>query len=89
MLHYIKITINYVKYIVQDMKNQQLIKDRTTSINRLYTNIESANWLLDRDKATVETWPKERKGISLEAFGTNDRHEFKVIYHFEKDKRYI
>ena len=37
--HYIKTTIDYVKY-VQDIKKQQSIKDRTISSDPLYTSIE-------------------------------------------------
>lgn len=51
-LPYIQATIDYVKYLTQDNKNQS-IKGRTISTDRLYTSTESPNLLLDGDIVTV------------------------------------
>ena len=88
-LHYIKANIDYVKYLIQNMEKQQLVKCRIISADRLYTSIESANWVLARDTTTVETLQKGKQGISLELFDTQDKDEFSAICHFEKGKKDI
>ena len=48
------------------MKADQPVTSRTISTDRLYTRIESTNWLLDRGIATVGTLQKiekEKKNI--------------------------
>ena len=54
--YYLKSTIYYIKYSVTEMEADQPITGRTISTDRLYTIIESTNWLLDRGIATVGTW---------------------------------
>ena len=53
------------------MKADQPVTSRTISTDRLYTRIESTNWLLDRGIATVGTLQKERSGIPSELFDTH------------------
>ena len=43
-----KSTIDCIKYVVTEMDTDQSVTGRTISIDRLYTSIESTNWLLDR-----------------------------------------
>ena len=62
--YYLKSTIDYIKYLVTEMEVDQPITGRTISTNRLYTSIESTNWLLDRGIATVGTLQKGRNGKS-------------------------
>ena len=52
---YLKSTIDYMKYLVTEMKACQPITGRNISIIGFYTSIESTNWLLDRGITTVET----------------------------------
>ena len=59
--YYLKSTIDYIKYLVIEMEVYQPITGRTISTDRLYTSIESTNWLLDRGIATVGTLQKRRK----------------------------
>ena len=40
---YINATIDYVKYLVIETKNQANLKGRNISTDRLYTNIEASN----------------------------------------------
>ena len=68
--HYIKATIDSVKYLVQDMEKQQSIKGKTISTDRLYTSIELANWLLARDITTVRAL---QEGIPSWRFNTKGR----------------
>ena len=85
--HYIKATINYLKYLVYDTENQKSIKDRSISTDRLYTSIESANCFLAWDITTVGTFPKV--SIPAELFDTKSRDEFSATCHFEQDKNNI
>ena len=54
--YYLKSTINYIEYLITEMEADQPITGRTISTDRLYTSIESTNWLLDCGIATVGTW---------------------------------
>ena len=60
---YINATIDYVKYLVIQTKNQANLKGRNISTDRLYTNIEASNWLLEQNINIVGTLPKGRVGI--------------------------
>ena len=67
--YYLKSTIDYIKYLATKMEPDQSIIGRTISADRLFTSIESTNWLLDRDIAPVGTcqfvqldiWKKRRR----------------------------
>ena len=71
------------------MEADQPITCRTMSTDRLYTSIESTNWLLDHGIATVGTSQKGRSGIPPELFDTQNREIFNVACHFEKEKKNI
>ena len=58
--YYLKSTIDYIKYLVTKMEADQPITGRTILTDRLYTSIESTNWLLDCSIATVGTLQKGR-----------------------------
>ena len=60
-----KSTIDYIKYLETEMEADQSIKGRTIPTNCLYSSIESINWLLVRDIATVGTLQKGRSGHQL------------------------
>ena len=87
--HYIKTTIDYVKYLFQGMEKQQLFKNSIISTDRLYLSIEPGNWLLALDITTVGTLQRGRQGILSEIFDTKDKDEFSSNCHFEKDKKGI
>lgn len=55
---YINATIDYVKHLVTQTKNQVNLKERNISVDRLYTSIEAANWLLEQNIASVGTLQK-------------------------------
>ena len=69
------------------MENQQSIKDRSISTDRLYTSIESANYFLAWDITTEGTFQKV--SIPSELFDTKSRDEFSTSCHFEQDKNNI
>ena len=72
-LYYLKSTIDYIKYLVTKVEAGQPITDRTIPTDRLYTSIESINWLLDRGIATIGTLQKGRSGIPSDLFDTQNR----------------
>ena len=71
--YYLKSTIDYIKYLVTKVEAGQPITDRTIPTDRLYTSIESINWLLDRGIATIGTLQKVRSGIPSDLFDTQNR----------------
>lgn len=73
LIIYIKATIDYVKYLVQDIEKQQLIKGRTIPTDCLYTSFNLANWLLARETTTVGILQKEKQTIP------SDRDEVSAI----------
>ena len=87
--YYLKSTIDCKKYLVSEMEAHQPITGRTISTKRLYTSIESTNWLLDGFIATVETLQKKRSRIQSDLFDTQNREIFSATCHFEKEKKNI
>ena len=71
VLYYLKITIDYIKYLVTKMEADQPITGRTVSTDRLYTSIELTNWLLHRGITIVG-----RSVISSQLFDTQKRKIF-------------
>ena len=61
--YYLKSTIDCIKYLVIAMEAVQHITIRNISTDRLYTSIDSTNWLLDCGVATVWTLQKGRSEI--------------------------
>ena len=87
--YYLKSTIDYIKFLVTEIEADQPTTGRTISIDRLYTSIESTNWLLDRGIATVGTLQKGRRGIPYDLFDTQNREIFSATCYFEKEKKSI
>ena len=85
--YYLKSIIDHIKYLVTKMEADQPITCRTISTDCLYTSIESTNWLLDRNIATVGTLQKRRSGIPSELFDTQNREIFSATCHFERRRR--
>ena len=50
--YYIDSFENYVKYLVNETEKDISLKGRNISIDRLYTSIPLAKWLLERDITT-------------------------------------
>ena len=87
--YYLKSTINYIKYLVNEMEAGQPITGRTISTDHLYTIIESTNYVLDRGVVTVGTLKEGGNGIPSEFFDTQKREIFSATWHFEKEKKNI
>ena len=70
---------------MNEVSSQQSIKGRTISTDRLYTIIESMQWLLEKDITSVGTLKKGRIGILDELFNTRNREIYSATCHFKKD----
>ena len=71
------------------MEADQPIIGRTISTDRVYTSIESTNWLLDCGIAAVGTLQKRRNGIPSDFFSAQNREIFSGNCYFEKEKKNI
>ena len=87
--YYLKSTINYIKYLVNEMEAGQPITGRTISTDHLYTIIESTNCVLDRGIVTVGTLKEGGNGIPSEFCDTQKTEIFSATWHFEKEKKNI
>ena len=56
-------------------------------MDRLYSNVEIANWLLEKNITIVGTVQKGRVGFPEEVFDKKNREVLSIICHFEKDKK--
>ena len=80
--YYICAAKDYVKYLVNKIEKNSL-KGRNVSIDRLYTSVPLAKWLLDRDITTVEKLNTVRIGTPDELRDTKCRENFSVTCHVE------
>ena len=83
--YYLKTTEDYVKNLVESIPGRNL-KGRNISMNRLYTSIPTANWLLSREITVVGTLQSNRLGLPDELKNPKDRDEFQSTIRWEKDK---
>ena len=56
-------------------------------MNRLYTSVEIANWLVEKNMTVVGTVQKGRVGFPEEVFDTKNREVLSKTCRFEKDKK--
>ena len=56
-------------------------------MDRFYTSVEIANWLLEKNLAIVGTVQKGRVGFPEEIFDAKNREVLKKTCQFEKDKK--
>ena len=80
--YYIESTENYVCYLVNRTANDVELQGRNISMDRLYTRISLANWLLDRKITYVGTLNHNRQGIPTELKNKFEREEFSVTCHY-------
>ena len=61
--HYIEGTENHVKYLVSELEKAVPIEGRNISMDRLYTSISIAKWLLAKNVTVVGMMMASRIGI--------------------------
>ena len=84
---YISSTADYVKNPVIRTKEQVRLDGRNISMDRLYTSVEIASWLLEKNMTIVGTVQKGRVGFPKEVFDTKNREMLSKTCHYEKIKR--
>ena len=65
-----------VKKLVEDLEKYSKLKGVNIIIDRLYTNIELREWLLEKNITTLDTTMANRKGIPIEMLSVANREEF-------------
>ena len=81
---YISSPADYIKNLVIWAKEQVRIDERNISINRLYTIVEIANWLVEKNMTVVGTVQKGRVGFPEEVFDAKNREMLSKTCYFEK-----
>ena len=71
-------TKNYVRYLFNQTANDVELQGRNISMDRLYTSISLANWLLGRKITCVGTLNDNCQCIPTELKNTSKREEFLV-----------
>ena len=72
-----------MKTLVENIGSKLPLDGRNISMDRLYTNISVANWLLERMITVVGTLMTNRIGIPEELKYINDREIFSSTIHWE------
>ena len=84
---YIGSTADYIKNLVIRTKEQVTLDERNISMDCLYTSVEIANWLVEKNITIVGTVQKVRVGFPEDVFDTKNREVLSKTCHFEKDKK--
>ena len=74
---------NHIKTLVENTGSKLPLDGRIISMDRLYTSISVANWLLERRITVVGTLMTNRIGILEELKYINDREIFSSTIHWE------
>lgn len=73
--HYVCGTENTVHYLVESMLRHGELRGRNISVDRLYTSVSLADWLLERGVTIVGTMMANRKGVPAPCKTTDGREE--------------
>ena len=79
-------TENYIKVLVECLSECVDLDGRNISMDRLYTSVSIANWLLTKNITCVGTLQTRRVGIPEEIRSTKDREEYSSKVFLEKEK---
>ena len=77
---YVQGTINYIKYLVEQLQKCHSLKSRNITIDRLYTSLGIADWLSARNNTMVGTFQKNHVGIPPELKVVKDKQNFPMKY---------
>ena len=81
--YYLTATEEYIKTLVEAMPVNNM-KGRNISMDRLYTSVSTAKWLLSRNITLVGTLQSNRIGLPDELKNPKERSEFESTIHWEK-----
>lgn len=83
--HYIKGTQNYIQELVTSLDQVVSLQGRNISMDRLYTSIATARWLLEKNITCVGTLMSNRIGIPGDIKTTKDRATLSSKMYWEKE----
>ena len=84
--HYVSGNENYVKGLIEAVDQKQGLQGRNLSMDRLYTSINLAQWLLQKRMTCIGTMQQNRVGIPEDLKKTNDRELLGTRQLWEKTK---
>ena len=84
--HYVSGNENYVKGLIEAVDQKQGLQGRNLSMDRLYTSINLAQWLLQKRMTCIGTMQQNRVGIPEDLKKTNDRELLSTRQLWEKTK---
>ena len=82
---YVTGTDNYTKYLVDSLKQYLQLRGRNTSMDRYFTSLPVAEYLLENDITVVGTLRSHRIGLPKELTEVKDRDDLSVKYAFTED----
>ncbi len=84
--YYVQTVLNQVKYLVNNIQQTVSIQGRNISLDRHYTSIDLANWLLSKKITMIGTLQTNRKGIPKEIkdFSSRDENTYKIYWNKAK-----
>lgn len=85
--YYIDKTENHIKYLITQMEKKISLQGRNISMDRLYTSISIAQWLLEKKMTLVGTLQTNRIGIPDKLKSTKDREDLSSTIYWEKEKK--
>ena len=80
---YVQGTINYIKYLVEQLQKCHSLKGRNITMDRLFTSFEIADWLSARNITMVGTFQKNCVGIPPELKVVKDKAELSNEIYWE------
>ena len=82
---YVSGTEKYVKELVTSLNHHVSLEGRNISMDRLYTSIALAQWLLSKNITCIGTMQMRRVGIPEEVKSTKQRENFSTRMYWEKE----
>ena len=82
---YVTGTDNYTKYLVDSLKQYVQLRGRNISMDRYFTSLPVAEYLLENDITVVGTLRSHRIGLPKELTEVKDRDDLSVKYAFTED----
>ena len=88
---YIAGTNNYIKFLVEKLNGYHSLKGRNISMDRLYTNLEIADWLFRKSITTIGTMQHNRVGIPKELKTVENKEELssEIFWEVGGAKRFV
>ena len=80
---YVQGTINYIKYLAEQLQKCHSLNSRYITMDRLYTSLEIADWLSARNITMVGTFQNNRVGIPPELKVVKDKAELSNEIYWE------